>query len=68
MMKKFIHPLSNHSNVEIFIFLFQIDGDSVSGICFVGYQEQWARGVFVLLPISIVLIVGMFFLILGKFS
>lgn len=43
----------------------QVDGDSVSGICFVGYKNYRYRAGFVLAPIGIVLIVGGYFLIRG---
>ncbi|XP_051031778.1 smoothened homolog [Phodopus roborovskii] len=43
----------------------QVDGDSVSGICFVGYKNYWYRAGFVLAPIGLVLIVGGYFLIRG---
>lgn len=44
----------------------QVDGDSVSGICFVGYKNYRYRAGFVLAPIGIVLIVGGYFLIRGE--
>lgn len=43
----------------------QVDGDSVSGICFVGYKNYRYRAGFVLAPIGVVLIVGGYFLIKG---
>ncbi|CAM5083877.1 unnamed protein product [Natator depressus] len=43
----------------------QVDGDSVSGICFVGYKNYRFRAGFVLAPIGLVLIVGGYFLIRG---
>ncbi|KAG8440101.1 hypothetical protein GDO86_006042 [Hymenochirus boettgeri] len=43
----------------------QVDGDSVSGICFVGYKNYHYRAGFVLAPIGIVLVVGGYFLIRG---
>ncbi|KAM9311774.1 protein smoothened [Gastrophryne carolinensis] len=43
----------------------QVDGDSVSGICFVGYKNYHYRAGFVLAPIGMVLIVGGYFLIRG---
>ena len=46
---------------------FQIDGDSVSGICFVGAFNNAYRGGFVLAPIGLVLVIGMFFLCLGEY-
>lgn len=44
----------------------QVDGDSVSGICFVGYKNYRYRAGFVLAPIGLVLAVGGYFLIRGK--
>ncbi|NWY43825.1 SMO protein, partial [Sylvia atricapilla] len=44
----------------------QVDGDSVSGICFVGYKNYRYRAGFVLAPIGLVLIVGGYFLIRGR--
>nr|XP_060632351.1 protein smoothened [Anolis sagrei ordinatus] len=43
----------------------QVDGDSVSGICFVGYKNYRYRAGFVLAPIGLVLLVGGYFLIRG---
>lgn len=43
-----------------------MDGDSVSGICFVGYKNYRYRAGFVLAPIGLVLIVGGYFLIRGR--
>uniref|UniRef100_A0A8B9HC78 Protein smoothened n=1 Tax=Astyanax mexicanus TaxID=7994 RepID=A0A8B9HC78_ASTMX len=43
----------------------EVDGDSVSGICFVGYKNYRYRAGFVLAPIGVVLIVGGYFLIRG---
>lgn len=43
-----------------------MDGDSVSGICFVGYKNYRYRAGFVLAPIGVVLVVGGYFLIRGK--
>ncbi|XP_070610602.1 protein smoothened [Erythrolamprus reginae] len=43
----------------------QVDGDSVSGICFVGYKNYHYRAGFVLAPIGLVLIIGGYFLIRG---
>ncbi|XP_062929065.1 protein smoothened [Mobula hypostoma] len=45
--------------------LAQVDGDSVSGICFVGYKDYHFRAGFVLAPIGLVLLVGGYFLIRG---
>lgn len=43
----------------------EVDGDSVSGICFVGYKNYLYRAGFVLAPIGVVLVVGGYFLIRG---
>uniref|UniRef100_A0A8C6WX70 Protein smoothened n=1 Tax=Neogobius melanostomus TaxID=47308 RepID=A0A8C6WX70_9GOBI len=43
----------------------EVDGDSVSGICFVGYKNYMYRAGFVLAPIGLVLVVGGYFLIRG---
>ncbi|KAM9705277.1 protein smoothened [Menidia menidia] len=43
----------------------EVDGDSVSGICFVGYKNYKYRAGFVLAPIGVVLVVGGYFLIRG---
>ena len=47
-------------------FLSQVDGDSVSGIGFVGYKNYRYRAGFVLAPIGLVLVVGGYFLIRGE--
>ena len=44
----------------------QVDGDSVSGICFVGYKNYHYRAGFVLAPIGVVLVIGGYFLIRGE--
>ncbi|XP_026877431.2 smoothened homolog [Electrophorus electricus] len=43
----------------------EVDGDSVSGICFVGYKNYRYRAGFVLAPIGVVLVIGGNFLIRG---
>ncbi|XP_013397991.1 smoothened homolog [Lingula anatina] len=43
----------------------EVDGDSLSGICFVGYINHWVRGVFVLMPIGLVVTVGLVFICMG---
>ncbi|XP_069696692.1 protein smoothened isoform X2 [Periplaneta americana] len=43
----------------------EIDGDSVAGICFVGYVNHAARAGFLLVPITTVLFVGGYFLTRG---
>lgn len=54
------------TNYPFHPFLLQVDGDSVSGICFVGYKNYRYRAGFVLAPIGLVLIVGGYFLIRGE--
>ncbi|CAB1346225.1 unnamed protein product [Coregonus sp. 'balchen'] len=46
-------------------FILTVDGDSVSGICFVGYKNYHYRAGFVLAPIGVVLVIGGYFLIRG---
>ncbi|CAK8689281.1 unnamed protein product [Clavelina lepadiformis] len=46
----------------------QIDGDSMSGICFIGYKNYVYRLGFLLIPVGIVLLVGGFFLARGLFA
>ncbi|XP_071104100.1 protein smoothened-like [Haliotis cracherodii] len=43
----------------------EIDGDSLSGICFVGYMKHGIRAGFVLGPIAVVLVCGLVFLVRG---
>lgn len=54
------------TNPSLHTFPPQVDGDSVSGICFVGYKNYRYRAGFVLAPIGLVLIVGGYFLIRGE--
>lgn len=54
------------SVLSVLWFLFQIDGDSLSGICFVGVFNNGYRGGFVLAPIGLMLVIGMGYLILGR--
>lgn len=44
----------------------EIDGNSVTGICFVGYTNHIVRIWFVLVPVLVVLLVGGYFLCRGK--
>lgn len=44
----------------------EIDGNSVTGICFVGYTNHAVRAWFLLGPVLIVLLVGGYFLSRGK--
>lgn len=44
----------------------QVDGDTVSGICFVGYFKTGIRAGFVLTPMSLVLVCGLIFLLRGN--
>ncbi|XP_064652196.1 protein smoothened-like [Lineus longissimus] len=43
----------------------EVDGDSVSGICFVGYINHGTRAGLVLVPVGMALTAGLFFLIKG---
>jgi len=47
--------------------LCNIDGNSMTGICFVGYADHVARAGFVLAPMSLVVLVGGYFLCRGKY-
>ncbi|KAL5013281.1 hypothetical protein ScPMuIL_007551 [Solemya velum] len=46
----------------------EVDGDTVSGICFVGYFKTGIRAGFVLTPMSLVLVCGLIFLLRGLFT
>lgn len=45
----------------------EIDGNSVTGICFVGYANHTARASFVLGPVLVGLLVGGYFLSRGRY-
>ncbi|XP_030830155.1 smoothened homolog [Strongylocentrotus purpuratus] len=51
--------------VVIILAINQVDGDSVAGICFVGYQNHYYRAGFVLSPIGLCLVSGGFYLVQG---
>ncbi|XP_071496120.1 protein smoothened-like [Diadema antillarum] len=51
--------------VVVVLAINQVDGDSVAGICFVGYQNHYYRAGFVLVPIGLCLICGGFYLVQG---
>ncbi|XP_012942595.1 smoothened homolog [Aplysia californica] len=46
----------------------EVDGDSVSGICFVGSFNHSMRALFVLVPVGLVMLVGTFFLLRGVYT
>nr|XP_032519081.1 protein smoothened isoform X2 [Danaus plexippus plexippus] len=46
----------------------EIDGNSVTGICFVGYVNHPMRAAWLLAPLSVVLLLGGYFLLRGVFS
>lgn len=46
----------------------EIDGNSITGICFVGYTNHAVRAWFLLGPVLIVLLVGGYFLCRGMFQ
>lgn len=46
--------------------LCEIDGNSVTGICFVGYNNYKIRAGFLLGPIFLMLMAGAFFICRGK--
>lgn len=41
----------------------EIDGDSVTGTCFVGINNKIYRIIFVLIPVSISVVIGLFYLV-----
>lgn len=45
----------------------QVDGDSMSGICFVGYADMNMRIGFLLAPVGVAALIGGFFMACGKF-
>ncbi|XP_046969794.1 protein smoothened isoform X1 [Vanessa cardui] len=46
----------------------EVDGNSVTGVCFVGYVNHPMRAAMLLAPLSIVLLLGGYFLLRGVFS
>lgn len=46
----------------------EIDGDYMSGICFVGYMNHGVRAGFVLVPVILVLIFGLYFMLRALFT
>ncbi|KAH9633252.1 hypothetical protein HF086_006854 [Spodoptera exigua] len=46
----------------------EVDGSSVTGICFVGYENHPMRAALLLAPLSVVLALGGYFLLRGVFS
>ncbi|XP_028168691.1 protein smoothened isoform X1 [Ostrinia furnacalis] len=46
----------------------EVDGSSVTGICFVGYVNHPMRAALLLAPLSVVLVLGGYFLLRGMFS
>ena len=51
------------NNYFYFIFHIKIDGDSLRGICFVGFVKPVMRICFVLLPATVSLVIGCFYLL-----
>ena len=47
------------------LFIAQIDGDSLSGICFVGHS-QFAYRTFIFAPVAVALVVGLVFVAAGR--
>lgn len=58
--------LEKNLGLTVQLFNLQIDGDSVSGICFVGNMHGEYRGGFVLAPVGIAIACGLFFLLRGE--
>ncbi|XP_034834855.1 protein smoothened-like isoform X2 [Maniola hyperantus] len=46
----------------------EVDGNSVTGVCFVGYVNHPMRAALLLAPLSVVLLLGGYFLLRGVFS
>jgi len=60
--------LKNPLNIHVHAIVFQVDGDSVSGVCFVGNINSTYRAGFVLAPVGLFAVVGLVFLIKGYYS
>lgn len=43
----------------------QVDGDELTGICYVGHLRGWAHLAFVVAPLSALLALGTLFIVLG---
>lgn len=49
--------------------LSEVDGNSITGICFVGYRNRAIRNIFVLVPVAILSFgVSLFFSVKGIFN
>ncbi|XP_023239668.1 smoothened homolog [Centruroides sculpturatus] len=48
--------------------LSEVNGSSIYGICFVGYINQSARGGFLLVPVALATVIGIFFLLRGRWK
>ncbi|XP_032809666.2 protein smoothened [Petromyzon marinus] len=46
----------------------QVDGDSMSGVCFVGYRDPHFRAGFVLAPVGVATVAGGYYLACGMFT
>ncbi|XP_048478506.1 protein smoothened isoform X4 [Plutella xylostella] len=46
----------------------EVDGSSITGICFVGYMKHWMRAAMLLAPLCTALLLGGYFLCRGVFS
>ena len=66
-----IHCFRSNSLLFCFadlVFLFQVDGDELTGLCYVGNQDINALTGFVLAPLFTYLVVGTSFLVAGFVS
>lgn len=52
----------------VILSLQEVDGDYLSGVCFVGVQDLHSHNVFVLGPLLVFLLLGTFFLLAGFYS
>ncbi|RWS24631.1 smoothened-like protein [Leptotrombidium deliense] len=48
--------------ILIIIISNQIDGNSMLGICFVGFKNGWMRVIFVLIPLTVGILIGSFYM------
>lgn len=60
------YHVNSPAHTCLMVTLFQIDADSLSGICFPGFYDSWIRTGFVLVPIGVALVVGAFFSVRGQ--
>ncbi|XP_018495728.2 frizzled-2 [Galendromus occidentalis] len=57
--------LSGAAIISTVVYFDAIDGDSVTGLCFVGSQNSFNLNMFLIIPLCASLVVGVFFLLIG---